>query len=366
MLDIREMELNMGPQHPSTHGVLRLILYLDGETVVDCKPVMGYLHRGTEKLCETRDYYQNVPFTDRTDYIAAPYMNLGYVEAVEKLAGWEVPERALYVRLAIAELTRIASHLLWLGTHAMDIGAQTMVLWTLREREVVLDFFEAALGDRLTTSAFRPGGLRRDLPDGWVEGVRAFLKTFPNRLDDYEALLSNNRIWLARTVDVGVLSAEDAINLGMSGPMLRGSGVAYDIRKAMPYCGYDRVDFDIVVEDGCDSYARYLVRMEEMRQAVRIVEQALDALPEGPIKGKVPKTHKIPAGREVYHVVESPRGELGYYLVSSGTPKPYKCKIRAPSFVNLQSVRPMSIGRLIADVVTIIGTTDIVLGDVDR
>ncbi len=366
MLDIREMELNMGPQHPSTHGVLRLILYLDGETVVDCKPVMGYLHRGTEKLMETRNYYQNVPFTDRTDYLAAPYMNLGYVEAVEKLAGWEVPERAQYVRTAIAELTRIASHLLWLGTHAMDIGAQTMVLWTMREREVVLDFFESALGDRLTTSAFRPGGLRRELPDGWIDAVLAFCKTFPDRIDEYEALLSRNRIWLARTVGVGVISGQDAIDLGLSGPMLRGSGVPYDIRKEMPYAAYDKVDFDIAVEEECDSYARYLVRLVEMRQAVLIVEQCLDALPEGPIQGKVPKTHKIEAGREVYHVVESPRGELGYYIVSSGTGVPYKCKIRAPSFVNLQSLTPMSIGRLVADVVTIIGTLDIVLGDVDR
>jgi NADH-quinone oxidoreductase subunit D len=366
MLKTREMELNMGPQHPSTHGVLRLILHLDGETIVDCKPVIGYLHRGTEKLCETRNYYQNVPFTDRTDYLAAPYCNLGYVEAVEKLGGYEVSERALYVRTAIAELTRIASHLIWLGTHAMDIGAQTMVLYTLREREVILDFFEAALGDRLTTTAFRPGGLRRDLPDGWVEAVLAFCKTLPDRIDDYEKLLSGNRIWINRTVGVGVISAEDAIDMGLSGPMIRGSGVPYDIRKAMPYAAYDKVDFEIATSEDCDSYGRYQVRLKEMRESIRIVEQCLADLPDGPITAKVPKVLKIPAGKEVYHQVEAPRGELGYYIVSSGTDKPYKCKIRAPSFVNLSAIKQMIVGRLIADVVTVIGSLDIVLGDVDR
>ena len=366
MLETKELELNMGPQHPATHGVLRLILYLDGETVVDCKPVVGYLHRGTEKLCETRNYYKNVPFTDRTDYLAAPNNNLGYVEAVEKLAGYEVPERALYVRTAIAELSRIASHLFWLATHALDIGAQTMLFWGTREREIILDFFEAALGDRLTTSAFRPGGLRRDLPEGWVEGVLEFCSTFPQRLDEYETLLTENRIWLERTVGIGVISGEDAVNLGLSGPMVRGSGVAYDIRKAMPYSGYDQIDFDIAVFQDGDSYARYLVRMEEMRQSVRIIQQCLERLPaDGPIVGKVPKSLRIKEA-EVYHVIESPKGEMGFYIISDGSDTPYKCKIRSPSFVNLQSVTALSKGHLVADVVTIVGTIDIVLGDVDR
>ncbi len=367
MLETREFELNMGPQHPSTHGVLRLVLYLDGETIVDIETVMGYLHRGTEKLCETRNYYQNVPFTDRTDYLAAPYNNLGYVETVERLGGWEVPERPLYARMAIVELTRIASHLFWLATHALDIGAQTMLFWCTREREVILDFFEAALGDRLTTSAFRPGGLRRELPDGWVEGVREFCTSFPARIDEYETLLSANRIWLERTVGIGVISGEDAVALGLSGPILRGSGIDYDIRKAMPYCGYDTVDFDVPVYPDCDSYSRYLVRMDEMRQSVRIVEQALDKMPDdGPLAGKVPKSLRIPAGTEAYHVVESPRGELGYYIIAGGKDTPYKCKIRAPSFCNLQAIAPLCKGHLIADVVTVIGSVDIVLGDVDR
>jgi NADH-quinone oxidoreductase subunit D len=307
-----------------------------------------------------------VPFTDRTDYIMAPMNNLGYVEAVEKLGEWEVPERAQFVRTAISELSRISSHLLWLGTHAMDIGAQTMVLWTTRDREVILDYFEAALGDRLTTSAFRPGGLRRDLPDGWVEAVRTFCSTFPERIDEYETLLSENRIWLKRTVGIGVITPEQARDLGLSGPMIRGSGIAWDIRKSHPYAAYDQVDFDVAVAEEGDSYARYQVRLEEMRQSVRIIQQCLDKLPEGPITGKVPKMLKVPAGREVYHAIESAKGELGYYIVSDGGTMPYKCKIRAPSFVNLQSCAPMAKGYLVADLVTIIGTIDIVLGDVDR
>jgi len=365
MLETRDYELNMGPQHPSTHGVLRLVLQLDGETIVGVDTDMGYLHRGTEKLCETRNYYQNVPFTDRTDYLAAPYNNLGYVQAVEALGGWAIPERAIFARIAIGELSRIASHLLWLATHALDVGAQTMLFWATREREVVLDFFEAALGDRLTTSAFKPGGLRRDLPDGWVEAVLAFCSTFPKRIDEYETLLSTNRIWVERLTGIGVISGPDAIALGLTGPMARGSGVPYDIRKAIPYGGYDELDFDVAVAQEGDCYARYEVRMEEMRQSVRLVEQALDRLPEeGPFVGKVPKSMRLKG--EVYHVVESPRGELGYYIIADGSDTPYKCKIRAPSFCNLQCVEPLAKGHLIADVVTLIGSIDIVLGDVDR
>jgi NADH-quinone oxidoreductase subunit D len=241
-----------------------------------------------------------------------------------------------------------------------------MLMWTIREREVILDFFEAALGDRLTTTAFRPGGLRRDLPDGWVKAVLGFCATFPDRVDEYELLLSNNRIWIDRTAGVGVISADDAIDMGLSGPLLRGSGVAYDIRKAMPYAAYDKVDFEIAVSNDCDSYGRYALRLMEMRESVKIVEQCLHNLPDGPITGKVPKMLKIEAGKEVYHQIEAPRGELGYYIVADGTNTPYKCKIRAPSFVNLAAITQMVKGLLIADVVTVIGSIDIVLGDVDR
>ncbi len=360
------IELNMGPQHPSTHGVLRLKLKLDGETIVDLAPEIGYLHRGVEKLAENFTYLQALNLTDRLDYVAAVSNNLGYIETLEKLGEVEVPRKAKYFRTLMTELGRLSSHLLWLATHALDIGAMTVFLYAFREREFILDMFEMVTGGRLLTTAFRYGGLKNDIPEGFEKAVRDFIKIFPDRLADYEALLTKNRIWMKRTKQVGVISAEDATNLGLSGPVIRGSGVPFDIRKVEPYEAYDELDWDIAVEDGCDTYARYLVRLEEMRQSLRIVEQALDGMPEGDIRAKVPKILKLPKG-EVYHSIEAPKGELGFYLISDGKGTgPYRLKVRGPSFVNLQGLKPMVTGHLVADVVAIIGTLDVVLGEVDR
>ena len=359
------MDINMGPQHPSTHGVLRLKLVLDGETVTDTDVMIGYLHRGVEKLCESKNYHMIEPYTDRLDYVAAMYENLGYVEAVEKLMGVTVPERAEYIRVITAELQRIASHLVWLGTHALDIGAMTVFFYCFREREILLDLFEAFCGARLTYNAYRIGGLPWDVPPGWTDRVRHFVKIFPERQKEYETLLTKNRIWIGRTKGVGILKAEDAIDFGVTGPCLRAAGVDYDLRKAHPYSVYPRLQFDVPTGENCDTYDRYLVRLEEMRQSLRIVEQALDQLPAGEIMGKVPKRIKPPVG-EVYHVVEGPRGELGFYIVSQGEDKPYRMRFRSPSFVNLQALPHMVQGGLVADVVAVIGTLDIVLGDVDR
>ena len=365
MFRTEEMDINMGPQHPSTHGVLRLVLNLDGEEIVDVRPVIGYLHRGVEKLSEHRTYAMIEPLTDRLDYVAAISENLGYCGAVEKLMGLQVPPRAQSIRLILAELQRIASHLLWLGTHALDLGAMTVFFYTFRERELILDLFEQFCGARLTYNAMRIGGLLEDVPPGWTDRVRHFLSIFPSRQKEYEDLLTVNRIWLGRTQGVGVLSREDAVALGTSGPTLRGSGVDYDVRKSQPYSSYDQFDFDVPLGTKGDTYDRYLVRMEEMRQSCRIIQQALDRLPEGEVRAKVPKYIKPPAG-EVYHVVESPRGEQGFYIVSKGSEMPYRMRFRSPSFVNLQALPMMCKGRLIADVVAIIGSIDIVLGDVDR
>ncbi len=360
------IELNMGPQHPSTHGVLRLKLKLDGETIVDLDPVVGYLHRGVEKMAENLTYLQGLNLTDRLDYIAAVSNNLGYIETLEKLGEVEVPRKAKYFRTLLTELNRIASHLLWLATHALDIGAMTVFLYAFREREFILDMFEQVTGGRLLTTTFRYGGLKDDIPEGFEQKVRDFIKIFPDRMAEYEALLTKNRIWLKRTTNVGVISAEDAINLGLSGPMLRGSGVHIDLRKAEPYEAYDEFDWDMAIQDGCDTYARYLVRLEEMRQSLRIVEQALDGMPEGEFAAKTPKTLKLPKG-EVYHCIEAPKGELGYYLISDGKGTgPYRLKVRGPSFVNIQGLKPMTKGHMVADVVAIIGTLDVVLGEVDR
>jgi NADH-quinone oxidoreductase subunit D len=359
------MDINMGPQHPSTHGVLRLMLSLDGEVIADVRPIIGYLHRGVEKLCEHRTFPMIEPLTDRLDYVAAISENLGYCGAVERLLGVEVPPRAQYVRVILAELQRIASHLLWLGTHALDLGAMTVFFYTFREREMILDLFEAFCGARLTYNALRIGGLNEDLPRGWTDRVRHFLKIFPERQKEYEQLLTVNRIWLGRTRGVGVLSAADAVALGVSGPTLRASGVDYDVRRAFPYSSYDRFQFDVPLGKNGDTYDRYRVRMEEMRQSCRIVGQALDGLPQGEIRGKVAKYIK-PAPGEVYHVVESPRGEQGFYIVATGGEMPYRMRFRAPSFVNLQALPAMCKGRMIADVVAVIGSIDIVLGDVDR
>jgi len=365
LFDAEEMVLNMGPQHPSTHGVLRVILKLDGETVTDLDCDIGFLHRGVEKIGEHDTYAMITPYWDRLDYVAAVSNDLCYVEGVEKMLQVEVPKRAEYIRVILTELQRIASHLLWLGTHAMDIGAVTVLLYCFREREEILKIFEDFIGARLTAHAFRIGGLWWDAYPEFETRVREFLKILPGRVEEYETLLNANRIWLQRTVGIGILPAEEAINLSLTGPALRGSGVKYDVRKAQPYSAYADFNFEIPIGENGDTYDRYLVRMEEIKQSAVIIEQALDGLPEGPVMAKVPKIIKPPVG-EVYHSIEAPKGEIGVYLVSDGTGKPYRMRIRPPSFINLQSLKRMSIGHLVADVVALIGTLDIVLGEVDR
>ncbi len=366
MFDTNELVINMGPQHPSTHGVLRVILRLNGERVIDSDVVIGYLHRGVEKLCEHRDWAQIVLITDRMDYVAAATNNLGYCETVEKLMSIEVPPRARYIRTILAELQRIASHCLWLGTHAMDIGALTVFLYTMRERELVLDLFEEYCGARLTYNAMRIGGLPLDIPPGWDRKVREFCAILGDKVSEYETLLTHNRIWLKRTRGVGPISGADAIAIGLSGPPLRGSGVMRDIRKDEPYAAYSDFAFDVPLGLAGDTYDRYLVRIEEFHQSVRIIEQALDGLPEGPIIGKVPRLIKPPAG-ETYHAIESPKGELGYFIVSDGKSNmPYRFRVRPPSFCNLQALSQLIKGHLVSDVVALIGSIDIVLGEVDR
>ena len=385
------MVLNMGPQHPSTHGVLRVILELDGETVVKATSDIGYLHTGIEKQAEALTYSQAITLTDRIDYLAPLSNNLAYCLAVEKLLGIEVPKRAQYIRVLLTELTRIGSHLVWLGTHAIDLGAMSVFLYCFREREELLKLFEMVSGQRMMTSYFRIGGLALEPPAGWMERVGQIARMFPARFDEYEDLLTKNRIWLGRTRGVGVLSAPDAIALGVSGPSLRGSGVDYDVRKDFPYSSYDEFEFQVPVRQECDCYARYLVRIQEMRESLKIVKQAMGRIPpEGPIKADAPgivapqrekmKTEmealiyhfKIytegfaPPVGEVYQRIESPRGELAFFIASDGSPKPYRMKLRAPSFVNLQALSKLVEGRLLADVVACIGTLDIVLGEIDR
>jgi NADH-quinone oxidoreductase subunit D len=385
-----EMSLNLGPQHPSTHGVLRVLLELDGEVVIKCVPDMGFLHRGIEKLGEYRMYNQFVPWTDRTDYVAAFTGNYALVKTVEELMGVEIPERAQYLRVIFSELQRIASHLLWLATHAMDLGAVTVFLYAMRERELILDIFEMQTGARLTYNSMRVGGFPKDTPPGWREKVENFLGIMPQRLKEYDNLLAENPIFLRRVKGVGVISAEDAIQWGLTGPSLRGSGVAYDVRKSAPYAVYDRLDFEIPVGTHGDVYDRFLVRMEEMRQSVKLVRQALDQLPDGPVMtpdirvalpGKEATMTSIEAMQrhfmlvihgfrppvgEYYSAVESPKGELGWYIVSNGENHAYRARNRAPSFVNLQGLPIMCEGALIADVVANIGSIDIVVGEVDR
>jgi len=365
VLGADEIIINMGPQHPSTHGVLRVKLRLDGERIVDSECIIGYLHRGVEKIAEHRSYTQFAPYVDRMDYVAAVSNGLGYCEAVEKLLGAEAPLRAKVVRTILTELQRISSHLLWLGTHAIDIGALTPLFYCLREREEILKIFEKYCGARLTTHAFRIGGLQYDTYEGFEAETKRFCLDFVHRVDEYEQLLTENRIWIARTKGVGVLSAADAIDMGATGPVLRGSGVKWDIRKAMPYAAYDKYDFEIPIGKNGDTYDRYVVRMQEMRQSNRICLQAIEDIPAGPIMGKVGKVLKPPVG-EVYHSIEAPKGELGYYIVSDGTTQPYRVRIRPPSFINLEALDKMIKGHLVADVVAIIGTLDIVLGEVDR
>ena len=385
------MVLNMGPQHPSTHGVLRVLLELNGEIVLKARPVIGYLHTGIEKNMEAKTYSQAITMTDRMDYLAPLSNNLGYCLAVEKLLGLEVPKRAQYARVLLTELTRIASHLVWLGTHAIDLGAMSVFLYTFREREEIMKIFEYVSGQRMMTSYFRIGGVHLEPPLGWLDHIRRVIDALPGHVDEYEGLLTNNRIWLARTKGVGIISAEDAVAWGASGPMLRGSGVAYDIRKAFPYSSYEDFDFDIQTQTAGDCFARYQVRVAEIRESIKIVRQAMEKVPsEGPIRATMPGIiapsreemkssiegliyhFKIftegfaPPPGEVYQAIESPRGELGFFVSSDGSAHPYRVKVRAPSFINLQTLPRLCEGRLIADVVACIGTTDIVLGEVDR
>jgi NADH-quinone oxidoreductase subunit D len=384
------MVLNMGPQHPSTHGVLRLMLELDGETIVNCVPDIGYLHTGIEKNMESKTYEKSIVMTDRMDYLGPLSNNLVYCLAMEKLFELDVPPRAQYIRVLLAELTRINSHLVWLATHALDIGAMSVFLYCFREREKILDIFEMVSGQRMMSTYFRPGGLWRDVTAEFEPAVRDFIKYFPPKVDDYEKLLTDNPLWLDRTQGIGYISAEDAIKLGCTGPTLRGSGVNWDIRKALPYSGYETFDFDVPLGQHGDVYDRYVVRIEEMRQSLRIVQQALDDLPGGPFRSNnrkyVPPPraelgHSMeavihhfklwtegfnPPKGEVYQRVESPRGEVGCYLVSDGSPKPWRVHFRTPSFIHLSALPHMSKGYLIADIVGIIGSIDIVLGDCDR
>jgi NADH-quinone oxidoreductase subunit D len=365
VLGADEIILNMGPQHPSTHGVLRVKLKLDGERVIGSECIIGYLHRGVEKIAEHRSYQQFAPYVDRMDYVAAVSNGLGYCEAIEKLLGAEAPPRAKVVRTILTELQRIASHLLWLGTHALDIGALTPVFYCFREREEILKIFEKYCGARLTTHAFRIGGLQYETYDGLEQDVKRFCQDFDKKIDEYETLLTENRIWVGRTKGVGILTAEDAIALGVTGPVLRASGVKWDIRKAMPYAAYDQYQFEVPTRPTGDTYDRYIVRMQEMRQSRLICLQAIENIPSGPIMARVGKVLKPPPG-EVYHAIEAPKGELGYYVVSDGTTQPYRVRVRPPSFINLQAFDKMAQGALVADVVAIIGTLDIVLGEVDR
>ncbi len=388
--DHRDMTINMGPQHPSTHGVLRVVLDLEGENIVNSTVHIGYLHRGIEKLSEARTYTQIIPLTDRTDYTSAMTGNQGLVVAVERLMELEVPRRGRYIRTMIAELQRLASHLIWLGTHALDIGAMSVFLYCFREREMILDFFEEMCGARLTYSYYRVGGVMGDAPAGILERIYAFTDYFTDRLAESEELLTKNDMWMARTQGVGVISAADAIAVGLTGPPLRGSGVKYDIRKAEPYDAYADMDFEVPIATTGDVFGRYIVRIEEMKQSVRIVRQCIENMPSGPVsvedskvtppKREVAMTHmesminhfmwnihsfSAPKG-EVYSAIEAPKGELGYYIVSDGGNKPYRLRIRPPSFCNLQALSQMVKGHMIADVVAIIGSIDIVLGEVDR
>jgi NADH-quinone oxidoreductase subunit D len=386
----RTMVLNMGPQHPSTHGVLRLVIEIDGETVLKVVPDIGYLHTGIEKNCEAKFYQQVVPMTDRIDYLCPMTNNLAYCLAVEKLLQIEIPPRAQWIRVLMNELTRLNSHLVWLGTHALDIGAMTVFLYTFREREEILRIFEAVSGQRMMTSYFRVGGLALEPPLDLFDWIQKLVTILPEKIDEYQNLLTGNPIWMGRLKGVGHLSAEDAIALGVTGPPLRASGVDWDLRRDMPYSSYDKFQFKVPISNGCDVWARYIIRIEEMRESVKICQQALDSMPEGEIKANAPKVvlpdrekmktemesliyhfkivtegFTVPAG-QVYQAVESPRGEMGYYVVSDGTAKPYRVHMRNPSFATLQALQKMCEGRLIADVVAVIGSIDIVLGEIDR
>jgi len=386
----QHLVLNMGPQHPSTHGVLRVILEIDGENIVRIMPDIGYLHTGIEKTCEAKFYQQVVPLTDRIDYLCPMTNNLCYVLAVEKLLGLEIPPKAQWLRVMMNELTRINSHLVWLGTHAMDIGAMTVFLYCFREREDILRLFEAISGQRMMTSYFRIGGVALEPPIGFFDRVRDFAKRFPSKVDEYENLLTGNPIWTMRTKGVATISAEDAIALGASGPTLRASGVDIDLRRDNPYTGYQNFKFKVPTAKEGDVFARYMCRVQELRESIGIVKQAVEGMPAGPIKADAPKVvlpdrekmktemealiyhfkiitegFAVPEG-EVYQAVESPRGEMGYYIVSDGTAKPYRVHMRSACLANMQTLPKMCEGRLLADVVAAIGSIDIVLGEIDR
>jgi NADH-quinone oxidoreductase subunit D len=387
----KTMVLNMGPQHPSTHGVLRILLELDGETVVKAVPDCGYLHTGIEKSCEDKTYSQAITLTDRMDYLNPLGNNLVYCMAVEKLLNLEVPKRAQYIRVMMVELQRISSHLVWLGTHAIDLGAMTVFLYCFREREEILKIFEMFAGQRMMTSYIRIGGVALQPPAGWRQAIERFLKYMPSRVDEYETLLTENRIWMGRTKNIGYISAEDAIALSMTGPTIRAAGVAYDNRKLFPYSSYDEFEFDVPTRTDSDCFARYMIRVAEMRESLKIVRQALDKITDdGAIKAEAPGI--VPPAREkmktemealIYHfkiftegfsppageafvTVESPRGELGCFIASDGSPKPLRVHFRSPSFINLQALPKLVEGQLISDVIACIGTIDIVLGEVDR
>ncbi|MGE4317300.1 MAG: NADH dehydrogenase (quinone) subunit D [Deferribacterales bacterium] len=382
--------VNMGPQHPSTHGVLRLVVDLDGETIVNVEPDVGYLHRGTEKLAENRTYHQCIPLTDRLDYLSPLSNNLAYCLAVEKFFDVKIPERADYLRVILAELARVASHLVWIATHALDIGAMTVFLYAFREREEILDLFEIGTGQRMTSSWIRIGGIRADMPEEFFVRAKDFVERFDKNVDTYENLLTNNRIWKMRTIGIGHLSAEDVQDYGTSGPLMRGSGVDFDLRRDEPYCCYDKFQWEIPVQPEGDTYARYKVRMKELREANKIVGQALETLPAGSVMTDDPrvalpahedvyermealirrfyivsKGFKAPKG-ETYQGIEAPKGELGFYIVSEGEERPYRMKVRAPSYVNLGALNHMAKGHMLADLVAIIGTNDVVLGEIDR
>jgi NADH-quinone oxidoreductase subunit D len=384
------MLINIGPQHPATHGVLRLVLELDGETVVRCIPHIGYLHCGFEKLGEYRQYNQILPLTDREDYLNAMGNNIGMAMSAERLFGIEITERCKVLRVIAAELSRIMSHLVWLGTTCIDIGAFTPFLWAFQERENIYNLIEGWVGSRLTPTITRVGGLAADVPDGWVDGVHAFTRSFPKTVDEIDRMLTRNGIWVGRTIGIGVMSPDEAVNYGLSGPLLRASGVAYDVRKDFPYYDYETYDFDVPVGTNGDVYDRYLVRMEELRQSVRIIEQALERLPDGPVNVDDPRVilpHKHKATSEMesmihhfkvvmegprppigecYVAMESPKGEKGYYMVSDGTSKPVRWRIRPPSFVNLSAIPKMVEGHLLSDVIAINASIDIVMGEIDR
>jgi len=389
-LDSTEMVLNMGPQHPSTHGVLRVILKLDGEKVLGTECVIGYLHRGVEKIGENRTYTMFNPYVDRMDYVAAVSNGLGYCETVEKLLNVEAPPRAQYIRVILTELCRIASHQVWLGTHALDIGAMSVFFYCFREREDILRIFEMFSGQRMMTSYIRIGGLALEPPRGWQQVVGKFINAFPSKVDEYEELLDSNPIWMRRTQGVGITPLEDLLDLGVTGPMIRAAGVKWDIRKDEPYSSYDQFDFDIPTRTENDVYARYRVRLGEMRQSARIIKQALEGMPEGAWQADAPKIvlperekmktqmealiyhfkivtegFRVTAG-EVYQAVESPRGEIAYYVVSNGTSRPYRVFMRTPSFGNLQALPALLEGRLLADSIASLGSMDFVLGDTDR